>query len=62
MRDVEAPTFSRQSAYRWRWRYQPYAPAVLYPQEDSGTHFCQRLSRRNGHGAAGRIWSIEKIK
>jgi hypothetical protein len=32
--DVEAPTFSRQSAHRWRWG-QPYAPAALHPQEDS---------------------------
>jgi hypothetical protein len=24
---VEAPTFSRQSAHRWRWNCQPYAPA-----------------------------------
>jgi hypothetical protein len=32
--DVEAPTFSRQSAHKWRWG-QPYAPAVLYHQEDS---------------------------
>jgi hypothetical protein len=29
--DVEAPTFSRQSAHRWRWGCQPYAPAALYP-------------------------------
>jgi hypothetical protein len=29
--DVETPTFSRQSAHRWRWCCQPYAPAVLYP-------------------------------
>jgi hypothetical protein len=33
--DVEAPTFSRQSAHRWRWGCQPYAPAALYLQEDS---------------------------
>jgi hypothetical protein len=33
--DVEAPTFSRQSGHRWRWGCQPYAPAVLHPQEDS---------------------------
>jgi hypothetical protein len=33
--DVEAPTFSRQSAHRWRWGCQPYAPAALYPQEYS---------------------------
>jgi hypothetical protein len=25
--DVEAPTFSRQLAHRWRWGCQPYAPA-----------------------------------
>jgi hypothetical protein len=25
--DVESPTFSRQSAHRWRWSCQPYAPA-----------------------------------
>jgi hypothetical protein len=30
--DIEAPTFSRQSVHRWRWGYQPYAPAALYPQ------------------------------
>jgi hypothetical protein len=28
--DVEAPTFSRQSAHRWRWGCQPYAPPALY--------------------------------
>jgi hypothetical protein len=33
--DVEAPTFSRQSAHRWRWGCQPYAPAAVYPQEDT---------------------------
>jgi hypothetical protein len=26
--DVEAPTFSRQSAHRWRWGCQPYAPTA----------------------------------
>jgi hypothetical protein len=25
--DVDAPTFSGQSAHRWRWGCQPYAPA-----------------------------------
>jgi hypothetical protein len=28
--DVEAPTFSRQSAHRWRWGCQLHAPAALY--------------------------------
>jgi hypothetical protein len=36
--DVEAPTFSRQSAHRWRW-CQAYALAALYPQEDSWYSF-----------------------
>jgi hypothetical protein len=30
------------------------------PRKFSGTHFCQRLSRTQGHSAAGRIRSIEK--
>jgi hypothetical protein len=28
--DVKDLTMSRQSAHRWRWGCQPYAPAVLY--------------------------------
>jgi hypothetical protein len=28
---VEAPTFSRQLAHRWRWGCQLQAPAALYP-------------------------------
>jgi hypothetical protein len=28
--DVEDPTFSRQSAHRWRWGCQPYPPAAFY--------------------------------
>jgi hypothetical protein len=32
--DVEAPILSIQSAHRWRWGCQPYAPAALYPHED----------------------------
>jgi hypothetical protein len=37
--DVDAPTFSRQSARRWRWGCQPYAPAALHRQEDSWYSF-----------------------
>jgi hypothetical protein len=33
--DVEAPTFSRQSAHRRRWGCQLNVPAALYSQEDS---------------------------
>jgi hypothetical protein len=31
------------------------------PQEVRGTHFCQRLSRPQGHSTAGRIRYIEKV-
>jgi hypothetical protein len=37
--DMEAPTFSRQSAHRWRWVCQPNTPTALYPQEDSWYSF-----------------------
>jgi hypothetical protein len=33
--DIKAPTFSRQSAHRWRWGCQPHSSATLYPQEES---------------------------
>jgi hypothetical protein len=39
---VEAPTFSRQSAHRWPWGCLPFAPAFLYPQEDSWYSFLLR--------------------
>jgi hypothetical protein len=31
-REVNAPTFLRQTAIRWRQCCQPHAPAALYPQ------------------------------
>jgi hypothetical protein len=58
--DVEASTFSRQSAHRWPRGCQPYASAALYLRKIPGTNFCQRLSRPQGHSAAERIRSIEK--
>jgi hypothetical protein len=33
---------------------------LFTPRKIPGTHFCQRLSRPQGHSAAGRIRSIEK--
>jgi hypothetical protein len=51
--DVEAPTFSRQSAHRWRWGCQPYASAALYS-------FLLEAESTQGHSVAGRIRSIEK--
>jgi hypothetical protein len=35
LREVEASTFFRHSAHRWRQGCQPYASATFYPQEDS---------------------------
>jgi hypothetical protein len=37
--DVEAPTFSRQSAHKWRRSCQNYAPAAPLPPEDSWYSF-----------------------
>jgi hypothetical protein len=45
---VEAPTFSRQSAGRWRRRSQPYAPVVLYLQEDSWYPFLLEFKSNSG--------------
>jgi hypothetical protein len=60
--EVEVPTFSRQSAYRWQWGCQPQAPAgcLLLPRKIPDTHFCLRLSRPQGHNVARRVRSIEK--
>jgi hypothetical protein len=45
--EVEAPTFLRHTAKRWRQGCQPYAPAALYPPgfflfffKIPGNHFC----------------------
>jgi hypothetical protein len=46
--DVEAPTFSKQSAHSWRWGCQPYAPDSLYPQESSWYSF--QLEAESGTG------------
>jgi hypothetical protein len=59
--DVEDPTFSRQSAHRWRWGCQPYAPAALYPPGI----FLVLISvtgcvDSRAHSAAARIRSIQK--
>jgi hypothetical protein len=37
--EVEALAFSRQSAHRWRWGCQSYAPAAVSPQEGSWYSF-----------------------
>jgi hypothetical protein len=51
---LEAPTIPRQSAHRWRWGCQPYAPAALYSQEDPWYSFLLEAESWR------RIRSIEK--
>jgi hypothetical protein len=58
--DVEASTFSRHSAHRWRYGCQPYAPVTLYPQEYSWYSFLLQAKSTEGHSAAGRNRSTEK--
>jgi len=41
-------------------RFSTLRTGRLYPEGDiSGTHFCERLSRSQGHSAAGRFMSIK---
>jgi hypothetical protein len=58
--DVEPPTFSRQSAHRWRWGSQPYAPAALHPQEDSWYSLLRGSESTAGPCADRNIRSTEK--
>jgi hypothetical protein len=58
--DVEVPTFSRQSAQRWQLGCQSYAPAALYPQEDSWYSFLLEAESTPGHCEVGRVRSIKK--
>jgi hypothetical protein len=61
LQEVDDPIFSRQSVYRWRWGYQPYGPAALYPPERFLVLLSvKRPSRLQGQNAAGRIRSNEK--
>jgi hypothetical protein len=46
--DVEAPTFSKQSAHRWWWGCQPYAPAALNPPKDSWYSFLLEAESTTG--------------
>jgi hypothetical protein len=60
--DVEALTFSRQSAHRWRWSCQPYAPAALYPQEHSWYLLCISLRRWVEPRAIVRLKGLGQLK
>jgi len=56
-RRLRLPDFKTISTWRWQG-CQPYALATFTPPRNiPGTHFCQRLSQPQGHGAARRIMS-----
>jgi hypothetical protein len=50
---------SRQSTHEGGKFVRPTHRPLLPPGNIPGTHFCQRLSQPQGHGAAGRIMSIK---
>ena len=51
---------SRQSAHGGGKVVSPTHQPPLPPGDMAGTHFCYRLSRPQGHSAAGRIMSMKK--
>jgi hypothetical protein len=52
LREIEAPTFLRQTANKLQQGCQPYAQAALTPRKIPDTNLCWRLSRPQGHSAA----------
>jgi hypothetical protein len=58
----QAPIFSRQIGSQMAMRSALRAGHPLPPRKIPGTYFCQRLSRPQGHSAAGRIRSIERTQ
>jgi hypothetical protein len=63
LQEVEARTISRQSAHEGGKvvspTHRPPLPPPPPPGNIPGTHFCQRLSRPQGHSATGRIMSTK---
>jgi hypothetical protein len=54
--NIEDPAFSRQSAQRMAVRLSALRAGPDLPNKEIPvTHFCYRLSRTQGHNAAGRI-------
>jgi hypothetical protein len=61
MWDVEAPTFSLDNRLKDGGEVVSLTcPPPFTPRKIPGTHYCQRLSRPQGHSATGKITSIEK--
>jgi hypothetical protein len=62
LRDVEAPTFFLYNRLTDGGEFVSLTRLLPFtPRKIPDTHFCQRLSRPQGHSAAGRIGSIEKF-
>jgi hypothetical protein len=60
LREVEASTFFRHWAHRWRQGCQPYARAPFYPKEDSWYSFL--LEAKSTPGAIVRLEGLGKLK
>jgi hypothetical protein len=61
LRDVEANTFLHIRLIDGGKVVSPMRRPLFTPTKIPGTHFCLRVSRLQGHSAAGWIRSIEKI-
>jgi hypothetical protein len=59
LQDVQVPMISRQSAHESGKVVSPTHRPPWPPGDIPGTHFCLRLSRPQGHSAAGRIKAIK---
>ena len=59
LQEAEAARISRESAHEGGKVVSPTHRLSLPPRDTPGTHFCYRLSRPQGHSAAGRIKSIK---
>ena len=55
LQEFEAPRIYKQSAHEGGKVVSPTHRPPLPPDHIPGTHFCQRLSRSQGHSPAGRI-------
>jgi hypothetical protein len=60
-REVEAPTFWEIRLTNGEKVISPTRQPLFTPRKIPGTYFCQRLNRPQGHNAAGRIRSTDKI-
>ena len=59
LQEVEAPRFQDNRHMNVASLSALRTGSIYLPGNISGTHFCYRLSRRQGHSAAGRIMSMK---